>query len=194
MKNKKFEPDFFRTGMDQELLDRAQTGDSAAFGELYDRHHAVVWRFVVHRIHSVTVAEDLVQDTFLEILKHRDRFDAERGVSFETFLCSIADKLIRKHRRRQARTLAYLEWLRPQAAAGGTDSTFEQKANQVMDLNKATLKLPERQQEVLHLSDAEEFSMQEIVETVGITLPAVKSLLFRAREGMKKLLKPGGKK
>lgn len=194
MKNKKFEPDFFRTGMDQELLDRAQAGDSAAFGELYDRHHAVVWRFVVHRIHSVTVAEDLVQDTFLEILKHQDRFDAERGVSFETFLCSIADKLIRKHRRRQARTIAYLEWLKPQAAANGIDSTFEQKANQVLDLNKATLKLTERQQEVLHLSDAEELSMQEIVETVGITMPAVKSLLFRAREGMKKLLKPGGKK
>ncbi|MBX7223646.1 MAG: RNA polymerase sigma factor [Blastocatellia bacterium] len=181
--------------MDLELLNRARKGDRMAFGELYDRHHAVVWRFVVHRMNSNPQAEDIVHDTFMELLKHLDRYNPERGAAFDTFLCSIADKLILKHRRKLEREVPFETLEQPEPPVFNSPSGhFEQQANQTLDVQKATETLPERQREVLRLKDAEEFSLQEIVETVGTTLPAVKALLFRAREGVKRFLNPAHQK
>ena len=173
--------------MDQELLTRAQAGDRAAFGALYERHHAVVWRFTLHRVHQVPVTEDIVHDTFLEVLKHEERFEPDRGVLFGTYLCAIADKLIRKHYRKETRTAAVLDWLRPGSELEVAVST-EGKFNRMLDLERALERLPERQREAFRLSEAEDATMEQICEELGVSLPATKSLLFRARTGIRKFL------
>ncbi|MBX7222600.1 MAG: RNA polymerase sigma factor [Blastocatellia bacterium] len=173
--------------MDQELLTRAQAGDRAAFGALYERHHAVVWRFTLHRVHQVPVTEDIVHDTFLEVLKHEERFEPDRGVEFVTYLCSIADHLIRKHYRKEARTAAVLDWLLPGRDFEGAGAS-ERKFNRLLDLERALDRLPERQREAYRLSEAQDATMDQISEELGVSLPATKSLLFRARTGVRKFL------
>ena len=173
--------------MDQELLTRAQAGDRAAFGVLYERHHAVVWRFTLHRVHQVPVTEDIVHDTFVEVLKHEERYEADRGVLFGTYLCAIADKLIRKHYRKETRTAAVLDWLRLGSALEGAVSA-EGKFDRLLDLERALDRLPERQREAYRLSEAQDATMDQICEELGVSLPATKSLLFRARTSVRKFL------
>ncbi|MBX7224352.1 MAG: RNA polymerase sigma factor [Blastocatellia bacterium] len=173
--------------MDQELLTRAQAGDREAFGALYERHHAVVWRFTLHRVHQVPVAEDIVHDTFVEVLKHEERYEADRGVEFATYLCSIAENLIRKHYRKEDRTADVLAWLWP--GSGLEDAEFsEGRFNRLLDLERALENLPARQREAYRLSEAQDATMDQICEELGVSLPATKSLLFRARTSVRKFL------
>ena len=72
--------------MDYELLQRAKTGDIQASDQLYQRHKVMVWQFVLSRVGVPMTAEDIVHDTFLELIKHPSRFDPYRGVVFEAYL------------------------------------------------------------------------------------------------------------
>jgi RNA polymerase sigma-70 factor, ECF subfamily len=79
-----------------ELVNRAQSGDTEAFGLLYDEYGAAVYRFIYARVGSVALAEDLTSDTFLRALRALDSFHWQ-GRDFGAWLVTIARNLITDH-------------------------------------------------------------------------------------------------
>ncbi len=77
------------TAEDAELVARLRRGDASAARELYQRHGAALLRFGMAMSNSRQTAEDIVHDTFIEILKHPIRFDPSRG-SVVAYLFGIA--------------------------------------------------------------------------------------------------------
>src|SRR5512135_1237679 len=88
--------------MDDEALDRlveaARNGDPDAFGALFDRYHAPVYRYIVARVHRPSDAEDLTQLVFVKALEALPRYE-QRGVPFGGWLFRLARNTIIDHAR-----------------------------------------------------------------------------------------------
>ena len=69
---------------DEELIERARSGDRAAFGDLVERHQQAVFRAALAALRSREDAEDVAQDTFVAAFRKLDRFRGES--SFRTWL------------------------------------------------------------------------------------------------------------
>src|SRR5579864_5013317 len=78
---------------DQESLSEALAGDQAAFAALYQERQGAVYRFALHMTGSITVAEDVTQETFMALLTQGARYDAARG-TLAAFLYGIARNLV----------------------------------------------------------------------------------------------------
>src|SRR5450756_1348730 len=81
---------------DDELLLRMQSGDEEAFLTLYRRRQAGLFRFALHMIGSMPVAEDVTQEVFLALLREGCGYDPERG-TLSGYLFGIARKLVLRH-------------------------------------------------------------------------------------------------
>ncbi len=79
--------------VDQELLERALDGDEGAYTALYRLRQGAVYRFALHMSGSAAVAEDVTQDTFLELLTAGRRYDASRG-TLRSFLFGMARNFV----------------------------------------------------------------------------------------------------
>ncbi|HNB72452.1 MAG TPA: RNA polymerase sigma factor [Acidobacteriota bacterium] len=175
--------------MDYELLQRARTGDLQAFDQLYQRHKVVVWQFVLSRVGSPMTAEDIVHDTFLELIKHPSRFDPYRGVLFEAYLCAVAKKLILKHQRKRRReTLVSDQSVTPICFNQEEKPTFEQRANQKIDVQRALKNLAFNHRQVLQMVEIEGYSVKELSDQAGLSIVALKARLHRAKLALRKLL------
>ncbi|MCA9619925.1 MAG: sigma-70 family RNA polymerase sigma factor, partial [Myxococcales bacterium] len=80
-----------------ELVQRAQAGDEAAFAELYRRHDRRAWRVARNLVPSDEDARDLVQEAFLRVFKNLERFDFNHA--FSTWLYRIVTNLAIDHLR-----------------------------------------------------------------------------------------------
>ena len=76
------------TVTDETLMDAVRKGDTAKLGMLFERHHRAVFDFLVRMTGNAVIAEDLVQDVFVRVLKYRGTWRAEGR--FETWLFHIA--------------------------------------------------------------------------------------------------------
>src|SRR5204862_7345723 len=78
-----------------------RTGDPEALGALFDRTAPVLFRMALSLVHDANVAEDVLQETYLEALTHLARYDATRPVM--PWLVGILDTMARRARRSAAR-------------------------------------------------------------------------------------------
>jgi len=76
------------TVTDETLMEAVRIGDLAKLGILFERHHRALFDFLVRMTGNVSVAEDLVQDVFVRVLKYRATWRSEGR--FETWLFRIA--------------------------------------------------------------------------------------------------------
>ena len=95
-------PDDVDLDRDRALVERCQSGDSAAFGELYARYYARVYRFCFRRLHDHEEAEDVAQDAFARAWRALPNFAGDRR--FYPWLTVIADNRCRDIQRRRARS------------------------------------------------------------------------------------------
>jgi len=91
-----------RLGKDHELIKQAQRGDRIAFGELYECHAPVIFRYLFAHLDSRMDAEDLTGEVFLKAWQSLPKYD-ERGVPFLAFLFRIARNVLIDHYRRSNR-------------------------------------------------------------------------------------------
>src|SRR3954452_20921477 len=82
----------------ERLVADARAGDPEAFGEIFDRYHEPVYRFVVSRVHSPSDAEDLTQLVFVKALEALPRYES-RGVPFGAWLFRLARNAVIDHLR-----------------------------------------------------------------------------------------------
>ena len=175
---------------DEVLLNKAGEGDQAAFLELYDRYREPIFRFAYRLLGSVEIAEDVTHDCFLSLIRKPENFRPERA-SLKTYLYAAARNLALKHFRSQGRE-ADLE----EVTEEPKDSPRRGPLRKLLDeelatqVREAVFSLPPLQREALILFEYEGLSLNEVAEIAGTDAGAVKARLYRAREGLRRMLRP----
>lgn len=168
---------------DAELLVRAGAGDRDAFGTLVERHQASVYRFARTVVTRPADAEDVLQQSFLAAWRGASRFRGESSV--RTWLFTIARNAaltLRAHDARWTPSEVPVEELGLAAGWGSDDpESAAVEAERQAALTAAFGALEPAEREVLTLRDLEGLSGDETATLLGLSLPAMKSRLHRAR-------------
>jgi RNA polymerase sigma-70 factor (ECF subfamily) len=172
------------TPNDEALMRDFQSGSRAAFEELFARYRRPLFGFFRRRLNHAadTRAEDLMQETFLAVLRATQRYEPRAPV--RTYLYGIAFNLISAEHRRQLREHPAVS----QAPEPGTSSD----TTAVVWIRQALAKLELSEREILMLREYEQLSYAEIAELLELPVNTVRSRLFRARMALKNLLDAKG--
>jgi RNA polymerase sigma-70 factor, ECF subfamily len=201
---------------DFELMRRLSSGDENAFLEFYRRHQGGLYRFALHMSGRPESAADVVQETFLTLIRHSGKFDQEKG-SPAAFLYGIARNHVRKLYEKEARYVPLHDefdgsrtsnWRDESGhtSGNGHSPANSAKAETVLEgleraeigelLRDALLTLPEHYREPLTLCDLEGKSYSEAAALLECPVGTVRSRLNRARSILLEKLRPtrhGGK-
>lgn len=158
--------------------------------ELYERHRQPVFRFAYRLVGSVEVAEDVTHDCFLSLIRKPENFSPERA-SLRTYLFAAARNLAFKHFRVAGRE-ASLDELKEEPRLAERHQPLGRLLREELGdrVRAAVLDLPSLQREALVLFEYEGLSLSEIARIVDTDIGAVKARLFRARERLKRALRP----
>jgi RNA polymerase sigma-70 factor (ECF subfamily) len=173
------------------LVELARSGDSEAFGQLYDHYHVSVYRFVYYRVGSVTLAEDLTSETFFRALRSMGSFRWQ-GKDFGAWLMTIARNLTTDHFKAGRTRLEYAtEDMSPhdEPTEGPESSVLASIANE--SLLAALTELPHEQQECLIMRFLQGLSIAETAKVLGRSDGAVKQLQLRGVRNLAKLMPEG---
>ena len=165
--------------------------NAAAFEELVLRYQSRLITVLEHLVHKRELAEDLAQDVFLPVYRSRKTY--EPGAKFCTWLFTIANNVASNSRRanfrrKEVNVTAPADGEsntqpldRLALAASGLMPTRQLDKAEMSDIVRLAIdSLNEQQRMALLLSKFEEMSYADIGETMGLSIPAVKSLLWRA--------------
>jgi RNA polymerase sigma factor (sigma-70 family) len=168
-----------------DMLKRFAAGDLSAFETLFRRHQAQVYGWIVRIVRDTGTAEDLTIETFWRIYRAREQFDPDR--SFGAWARRIATNVAIDH----LKTVRPEEALSDESAyAFEVDSDLQQHIRRQTE--RAFRQLPARFQAVATLALVDERPYEEISESLGISVGAVKSRVFRAVRLLRKKLKQLG--
>jgi len=178
---------------DAELVARARAGDTAAFGELVDRHRVAVYRAAHAALGSASEAEDVAQEAFLAAYR---KMGAYRGdASFKTWLLRIAWRQARARRRRLAwrwrRLLSAGEPPSASTASGREERTPEATligAEMAAHVRRLVCALPARLRDPLLLCADGAQTYQEMAVVLGIPEGTLKWRVAEARRRLKERL------
>jgi RNA polymerase sigma-70 factor (ECF subfamily) len=195
---------------DVELLRRLAKGDDDAFLEFYRRHQGGLFRYAVHMSGSPQSAADVVQETFLTLIRHGSKFDEEKGTP-AAFLFGIARNHLRKLHEKEGRYVSLSDEIGQGLSAGGSGEQGSSNGNgrhgktvgpadtileglereQISDLlREAILTLPEHYREPVTLCDLEGKSYGEAAALLECPVGTVRSRLNRARSILLDKLRP----
>jgi RNA polymerase sigma-70 factor (ECF subfamily) len=177
------------------LIERAQAGDGAAFGLLYDRYFDTVFRFVYFRVGNRQLAEDLTADTFLRALKRIGSFTWQ-GRDLGAWLVTIARNLVADHFKsgRYRLEVTTGDVLDADTADRGPEGSPELAVVDHitnMALLTAVRQLNPEQQECIVLRFLQGFSVAETAQAMGKNEGAIKALQYRAVRALHRLLPDG---
>ena len=162
---------------DEQLMAAYAGGDAASFNELFERYAPLLVRMMRRKIASPEAADDLVQQTFLQV--HRARADYDSSRPFRPWVWTIAMNLQREHFRRLGRKPETPLEREPPASSGRPGEALEQM-ERARRLRAAVDALPAGQREVIELHWFDELSFPEVAQVLGVRTSAVK---VRAHRG-----------
>lgn len=166
---------------DRGLVERHQSGDDAAFAELYRIHFARLVRYCRRHLRDSHLAEEIAQEAFVRAYVALDGLAGERR--FYPWLSVIAHRLIIDHVRHHGRVT--LEAEIDNGVAAATDDLVVMRQDR-HDLETALERLRERHREILRLRDFEGLSYHDIADRLGLPSTAVPPLLHRARAALRR--------
>ncbi|WP_045699253.1 ECF subfamily RNA polymerase sigma factor, BldN family [Streptomyces rubellomurinus] len=173
-----------------ELVERAQNGESEAFGRLYDHYADTVYRYIYYRVGSRATAEDLTSETFLRALRRIGTFTWQ-GRDFGAWLVTIARNLVADHFKSSRFRLEVTtgEMLDSnECERSPEDSVLESLSNAA--LLDAVRRLNPQQQECVTLRFLQGLSVAETARIMGKNEGAIKTLQYRAVRTLARLLPP----
>lgn len=180
--------------IDAVLMARAGQGDHAAFRELVERHQNVVIGTVAKMLGDHTEAEDIAQQVFIRLWRHAKNYRPE--AKFTTYLFTIARNLVFNESRRRSRKKEVSIEEREEAANFHVVATAEREPDVALlqgelqqAVDRAISSLPEAQRVAVILRRYEQMPYDEIGKVLDLSVPAIKSLLFRARTTLRDALR-----
>jgi len=178
------------------LVAKAQGGDAQAFTELVNRYERKIYRLAKHITQNDEDAEDVLQETFLKAYEHLSGFQGNS--KFYTWIVRIAvnEALMKLRKRNGDRTVPLDEpvdtgeEMVTREIAVWEDNPEQRYSREELQqlLDNAVDSLKPDFRTFFVLRDIEELSTEETAETLGISVPAVKSRLLRARLALREKL------
>ena len=172
-----------------------QAGSEAAFRTLVERYQDRIYRTVLALLRSPEEAEDVAQEVFVEVHQTISRFRGDAALSTWLYRLATSRALKNRQKARAKKRFAYFTSLlgfdnavlhevpdhaHPLALLEG-----KQQLRLLLD---HVARLPDQQQVAFTLRHEQELSYGEIAAVLNVTVPAVESLLFRARQTLRKHL------
>jgi RNA polymerase sigma-70 factor (ECF subfamily) len=185
---------------DKALMARLAAGDETALRELVEKHQGAVYGTISKMLGDPIEAQDLAQQVFVRVYRAAGSYRAV--AQFRTWMFTIVRNLVfNEHRRRSRATLVPLHPPDTEGPGYGhpsgldlPDTSGKDPGERVLEqemmaaIDEAILALPEQQRLAIVLRRYDEFSYEEIAAILKTSVPATKSLLFRARETLRQAL------
>ena len=171
---------------EEELLQSARNGDTDAFGELVQRHRSACLKRAMMMIRNRSDAEDEVQNAFWKAFQRLDQFRGEG--TFAAWLSRIVENqcLMRIREARNAR-FVYLDEpsesdVRIELVGQAADPEDQLGMDEVVKLlRREVSRIPPLLRNVMLLRDLDQMPMPDVAGRLGLSIPAAKSRLMRAR-------------
>ena len=183
---------------DAAIMLRLKAGDMSGFDFLIGKYRKPIIHFMFRMVHNQAVAEELAQEVFLRIYRSRETYRAE--ARFSTWLYRIATNLgvnyARDTKQERSASTVYLD--EPDTETGimhdVADSTPSAEAKimrreRMQAIREHVLALPERQRMAVLMHKYEEMDYRQIGDVLKLSESATKSLLFRAYQTLREMLK-----
>ena len=173
---------------DVDLMLRVRDGDEGAFEELVRRHTRTVLNLIYRYVGDASLADDVAQEVFVKVYRFRDRYEPKARFSTWLYRITVNHCLneIRSRRNRPTASAPAEELLEQPE---GVSPDERMRRMELREAVRAALDaLPSNQRMAVLLARYEELSYTEIAATLGLSLEAVKSLLFRAKENLQQSL------
>lgn len=180
---------------DAQLMLQVRAGDSTSFEVLLVKHRAPIIGYLTRMTGNQGVAEELAQEVFLRVYRNRDGY--EPSAKFTTWLYRIATNLAlnsirdRRHEKKHRSLDEPASEDRPHLEVAEQRATQEESMvaeARLSVVREAVAELPERQRAAVLMHKYQELDYQQIGEALGLSVSAVKSLLFRAYETLRREL------
>lgn len=184
---------------DSDVVSSFLGGEERAFTELVERYQTRLLNFVYRTIGDREKAEDLVQEVFIRVYRHLDRFD--RSKKFSTWAYTIASNLAKNELRNRSRNpLVLFQTVQKNFQDDDRPLEFEDPGSRPDDMyhrrhlrqivEETVAQLPEHHRNVFILRELEGKSYEEIAEITDCNLGTVKSRLNRARNSFAEIIAP----
>ncbi|RIW27993.1 RNA polymerase sigma factor SigX [Bacillus salacetis] len=162
----------------------------SVFEELYSKYHQDVFQFLIYTVRSRQLAEDLVQEVYIRVLKSHKNFE---GKSTEkTWLFSIAKNVAIDHFRKQkgwkGRLLEKFDWNQPLRATDDIPEEVAMQKQEIRDLYKCIEKCTTDQRMVITMRYIQDLSISETAEVLEWTESKVKTTQHRAIKALKSMM------
>ena len=186
-----------------DLIRRYQAGQTDLFDVLYERYKDYVYRVAYSMTRHVQEAEEVVQETFLDLLKALPRYQVDGSARFETWLYRVTANRCKMRWRRKRLPLVEpadragdeaadpLEQV-PDERAEHDPEQAAQQAETRRRIWRAVGRLSDAAREVVLLRYGQDFSYQEIADALGLNLGTVKSRLNAAHRQLQELIAANG--
>ena len=171
------------------VVAQARLGDAKAFSELLRRYEGKIFRLALHITQNREDAEDVLQETFLKAYEHLDQFQGQS--KFYTWIVRIAvnQALMKLRKRKSDRSVSLDDTIDTgedtvaREIAGWDENPEQQYSREELSriLGGAVEELAPIYRAVFVLRDIDELSTEETADALGLSVPAVKSRLLRAR-------------
>jgi RNA polymerase sigma-70 factor (ECF subfamily) len=174
------------------LIERAITGDRAAFGEIVTRHERRVLTVAWRLLGTMEDAQDAAQEVFLRAFKYLHRFDTQKPL--EAWLVGMTVNVCRslgRKRSLQRSIFVHGSAFEPPDTTRDPHSQFSSTENRQI-LHRALKGLGEKERTAIVLRDLEGFSTAEVAEILGSSEATVRSQISVARLKIRKAIKEWG--
>lgn len=171
---------------DEAVVALVARSDEVALGELYDRYGRIAYGLALRIVRDDALAEDVVQEAFLNAWRSAGRFLPERGKASTWLLTLVHRRAVDLVRREQRRRTDTLEGA-PEPTGGTADEAvwLRLERERVQDALK---RLPDQQREALELAYYGGFTQAELAERLGQPLGTIKSRMFSGLARLRELL------
>jgi RNA polymerase sigma factor (sigma-70 family) len=166
---------------DEELMLQVRDGAGETLGVLFERYHAPIYNFYTKLTGDRALSEDLVQEVFLRILRHRKTF--RPGTPFRAWIYQIARNARIDHFRKTRPQVPFEPEMAPAVATG--DPAQQQQESEL--LHRALMELPEEKRELLVLCRFQELPYEEVARLVGCGVSTVKVRIHRAMQDLRQV-------
>jgi len=170
-----------------DLMFKFKEGDEKSFNEIVKNYKNKIFNFIYRFIHNYNDSEDILQEVFIKIYKSKDNYISLN--KFENYLYKIASNLCKDFYKKKniLKLDNNLENYNFNTKVTPLETYIDKEKEEF--IRDCILDLPYKQRVVFILVTYENKSYKEISEITGYSIKSIKSLIFRARQKLKDLLK-----